>query len=299
MSGSKKPAQTETTVGFEALRLPTIRSQFGNLSRLADSIQSEGLRHPITAWTDGTLISGVRRTLAYFGCRPDTRIPVVFVDTIEDAAKRLFADSQDDRCAHQMKWSEVCRLWETLRHLDEPAAAKRLDAARRRGVELRRATLAGKREPGRGSYATDYVLHVLSQPFGISDSTAGRLWALHVLATAPEDDERNLRARKALRDIDDGAISIWGAYQQLGNRRPPTSHPRPATPAVPAAAARQAAAWEKALPQMEGLVAGLVELGPPNPELSSEQVDPVRARLAGIRRNLEKIIKQMKEISQS
>jgi hypothetical protein len=50
---------------------------------------------------------------------------------------------------------------------------------------------------------------------------------------------------------------------------------------------------------MEGLVAGLVELGPPNAELTWEQVGPVHARLSAIRRDLEKMIKQMKELNQS
>jgi hypothetical protein len=291
----------EQSINVEAVRVAgVIRHSVGALAPLMGSIRDEGLRHPIVVWSDGALLDGVRRHRAYLILGRPT-IPAVFVNTIEDAAKHLTAAIEDDYLAAPMKASEMCRLWELLRHLDAPAAAQRADAARRRGVALRRQTQAGKRRPGRQRGAPDdYVLDFARMPFGMSLTTARRLWAIYAAATGQVEDEKRATAREALADIDAGRSSIYANYARLmGGRVAPVSQPRAVQPAEAAPAARQQAAWGKSLPQMEGLVAGLVELGPPNAELTWEQVGPVHARLAAIRRDLEKMIKQMKELNQS
>lgn len=291
----------ERTVDVESVRVTTTRSNYGVLSALGASIRDEGMRHPITLWKDGTLVSGGRRHRAHLLLGGKHRqIQAVFVDTIEDAAKNLLRDNEDDYLALPVKWTEVCRLWEMMRRLDAPAAVKRADALRRRGVELRRMTQAGKRKPGRvneGRY-DDYVLHVLSGPFGVSETTAKRLWMIYSLACDPENERRE-QARAALGAIDAGESSIWANYRMLTTGRIAPVSRLTAPAAVEAApAARQRAAWDRSLPQMEGLVAGLIELGPPNAELTWEQVGPVAARLAAVRRDLEKIIKKMRENNQ-
>jgi len=286
----------------ESVRIPRLRKGPGSCLILGASIRDEGLRHPLTLWKDGTLISGRRRLFAHL-LMEKRRVPVVFVDTIEEAAKCLQRDNEDDYLALPWKASEICRLWEVLRRLDEPAAVHRGAEAQRRGVELRRQTQSGKRKPGRSSnHSDDYVLSTLGAPFGMSASTAKRLWTIHVLANGPTDapDDRCEQAREALAEIDAGNSSIWANYQRVtGSRSAPVSRPHPAAPVESASAARQRAAWDKALPQMEGLVAGLVELGPPNPDLTWEQVGPAHARLSAIRREMEKMIKKMRETSQS
>lgn len=293
----------EVSINIESVRVPPYRDNYGDLTELGDSIQHGMLHHPITVWKDGTLISGARRLRAHFllaGVPEGSRfrkIRAVFVDTIEDAAKRLLDDNQDDHLALPLGMAEIARLWEVIRKLDEPAAIKRAEASRRRGVEMRKATLSGKRKPGRATNSQDYALGVLGAPFGMSESSASRLWALYMLASAPaQPEERREQARQALRDIDDGISSLWANYSRLlGGTKPPLGKPKAAPTAEPAPAPRQRLAWERSLPQMEGLVAGLIELGPPNPDLTWEQVGPVHARLSAIRRDLEKIIWKMKE----
>lgn len=293
---------SERLIRTEAVRIPRVRDSYGSCMDLGGSIRDEGLRRPITLWKDGTLISGGRRLFAHL-LMEINRIPVVFVDTIEDAAKRLQADNEDEFLALPPTWTEVGRLWELLRRLDEPAAARRAEVARRRGVELRRQTQEGARPPGRAEGRTDdYVLGVLAPAFGVSETTAKRLWMIYSLAYVTTDApaEKGEAARQALVDIDSGDSSIWANYQRLvTGRAAPISLPRVITPATPAPADRQRAAWVRSLPQMEGLVAGLVELGPPNTALAWEQVGPVHARLKAVRRDLEKIIKQMKESNKS
>lgn len=299
---------TETLIAIHSVRNPAVRDAYGDLRPLSQSIFTEGLRRPITVWKDGTLISGSRRLRAHLlngmleqnrsGMLEQNRsMPAVFVDTIEDAAKQLTADATED--ALPMTSIEKCRLWELLRELDAPAAVRRMHAARRRGVELRKETMAGKRKAARHAYSTDYVLDVLAPAFGISLSSASRLWALYMLARAAEQPERREAARQMLRDIDTGSRSIYAAYISLlgGNKgRLPRPKAAPPPSVEPERAAAQLAVWERSLPTMEGLVAGLVELGPPNPELNWDQVGPVWARLSTVRRSLEQIIKQMKEI---
>jgi len=291
---------SERTVRTEAIRIPRTRESYGSCAALLASIRDDGLRRPITLWRDGTLISGSRRLFAHLLLeRP--RIQAVFVDNIEDAAKQLLADGEDDHLSVPLKWSEVCRLWEVLRRLDAPAAAKRADASRRRGVELRKQTQTGKRKPGRSSSRTDdYVLGVICEPFDISAATARRIEVVYHTgygATDVPDDKREL-AREVMRGIDESG-NVWANYQRLRGVRTTVTRPRPVETAEAAPAARQRTAWHRSLPQMEGLVAGLVELGPPNAELTWEQVGPVHTRLMAVRRELEKIIKQMKESNPS
>jgi hypothetical protein len=291
---------TEHTIRTETVRIPRLRYSYGSCMALGASIRDDGLRRPITLWQDGTIISGGRRLFAHL-LMEKPRIQAVFVHTIEDAAKRMLADNQDEYLSLPWKWSEVCRLWELLRRLDAPAAVKRNDESRRRGVLLRKQTQAGKRKPGRSHNRTDdYALHVICEPFGISSATARRIEVIYQTGygTLDASDEKRELAREIMRDIDESG-NVWGNYQRFNGARTVVTRPRPIEPIEPATAARQVAAWSRSLPQMEGLVAGLVELGAPNAELTWEQVGPVHARLMAVRRELEKIIKQMKESSQS
>jgi len=287
----------EQLMRTEAVRIPKLRNRVnGSCLALAQSIRDEGLRRPITLWTDGTLISGQRRLFAH-QLMEMPRIPYVMVDTIEDAAKRLLGDNEDEYLARPWKPSEMCRLWDLLRRLDDPAAVKRADEARRRGVELRRQTQAGKRKPGRAGSTDDYVLGVVAPAFGMSETSARRLWRIYSMAYDATESRREL-ALESLNDIDAGVSTIWANYQRVvSGRVAPVSQPRPVKPTEAAEAARQITVWNKALPQMEGLVAGLVELGPPNAELTWVQVGPVHARLKAVRRDMEKIINQMRETS--
>lgn len=291
---------TERMIRTESVRIPPLRHSYGSCAALAASIRTDGLRRPITVWGDGTLVSGGRRLFAHL-LMQEQRIPAVFVSTIEDAAKRMLADNQDDHLAVAWKWSEVCRLWEVLRRLDEPAAKKRADLARRRGVELRKQTQAGKRPAGRSHSRTeDYVLAVICEPFGISAATARRIEVVYHTGygTMPATDEKRELARKVMADMDESG-NVWANYQRLMGERNTVTRPRPVVTLEPAPAARQLAAWAKSLPQMEGLASGLIELGPPNPDLTWDQVGPVRTRLMVVRRELEKVINQMRENTQS
>lgn len=298
---------TDTTVRIDAIRMPRFRDSNGSCLELSRSIEREGLHRPVVLWRDGTLISGGRRIFAQM-LLDRQRTGAVFVDTIEDAAKRLHGDDQEgqiDKTYLPPKWSEVCRLWETLRRLDAPAAAKRADAARRRGVELRRQTQSGKRPAGRSSSRSDdYVLGVICQPFGISSATARRIEVIYETATGKlnASDAEGELARQIMIELDSGA-SIWASYQKLLDARPgprrvvktPAPAAPPPAPGDPVSGAKQIAAFERSLPTMEGLVSALVGMGAPHPDLTWAEIGPIHTRLAAVRRELEKMIKQMKE----
>lgn len=278
------------------------RDQYGDLRALTRSIQTEGLRHPILLWQDGTLIDGARRLRAHLLLQMPS-IPAVFVGTIEDAAKQLSVALDDDYLLRRMYWSEVCRVWELLRRLDEPAARIRADANRRAGVELRRATLLGKRKPGRmRSRGEDYFLSVVAPPFGISEATARRILITWNIATGRTDaeEERRRLAVEVLREIDLNG-NVWANYRRLLGERESAPAPRrrarpPEREAAPAQ--RQIDAYTKAASTMTGLIAGMVELGPPNEELTWDQIGPWYAQFCDVRRELEKMIKQMKGLKE-
>jgi hypothetical protein len=290
----------EASVHVDKIRIVQHRASNGSCLDLGKSLQDAGQLRPIALWRDGTLISGERRVFAAMLVKIP-RLQAVYIGSIEEAAKHLLADNQDPTEAFPQKWSDVCRLWQTLRRLDEPAAVKRADENRRRGVELRRLTEAGARTPGRANSRTDdYVLSVICEPFGVSQATASRAEKIYRVACGliEATDERRELAMRLLADIDNGG-PVWRAYQQLrGEDAPRPERLRPVSaPVASVGAAKQRAAWNKALPQLEGLISGLIELGPPNPKLTWEQVGPVHARLSAARRELEKMIKQMKETS--
>lgn len=291
----------EQKISIEAVRNTNFRDNYGVLTELGKSITSEGLRRPITLWKDGTLLSGGRRLRSQFLLGGEYRtISAVFVDTVEDAAKALALDFEDTHLALPLKPSEICRLWDLLRHLDGPAAARRATEARRRGVELRRATQAGRRKPGRASTRSeDYALSVIAAPFSMSEQTAKRLYTVYRRAIdvdGPFEDAHNAKA--ALNRLDAGESSIWAEYAALiGGKTPPRpSTPRPVVVTRSAPVAKQLASWNRGLPQLEGITAGFLELGPANTELTWEQVAPVHARLMTVRRDLEKMINSMKGI---
>jgi len=292
---------SEMTYRTESVRIPNLRTSHGNLWPLAGSIRDDGMRHPITVWKDGTVISGGRRLRAHFLIEK-WDIQAVTVSTVEDAAKRLLSDNQDTHLSEPWKPSETCRLVELLRRLDEPAAIIRAGANRRRGVELRRQTQAGQREKGRvgNQHAYDHVLSVAAEAVGMSETSAKRLWCIYSYGygVAEASDEKREQARAELAALDAGDSTIWASYQRLMSGRPtPAPRTRAVVPATAASAAKQIAAWERALPQLEGLTTGLIELGKPSPELTWEQVGPIHTRLKLVRRELEKMINQMKESS--
>lgn len=287
----------EVTIRTEVVRLSDIRRDYGDLDELRKSMLVDGLRHPITVWTDCTLVSGSRRLRAQLLNGRD-EIKAVFVDNIEDAAARLTIDNADETAAKPMAWSEICRLWELLRILDEPNAVRRADAARRRGVALRKQTQSGARPAGRARSRTEnYLLAVASKPFGIGEASASRAMTLYRWANdldrTPEERER---ATRLLSDLDEGRGSIWSNFAKLtGQQAIPTKKPKQQHNGPSLPPNEQIAAWNRSLPVLEGLIDGLLRLGPPHEDLDWNQLGPVSNRLSAARRELEKIIRKMKE----
>lgn len=284
-------------VRADTLRQTKTRSGLGSLTQLRASLLRDGFRHPICAWPDGTVISGERRLVAAIMAGADT-VPVEYVSTIEDAAKRLTEDNEDDYLAKARTWSEVCELWEVLRRLDGPAAQKRRRDNIQRGQEMRRAVLAGKRKPGRASgRGQDYFLTVLAPPFGISDATARRIVCIH---RAAKEMGPNSLAAELMRDVDLHKGAVWKSYQRLLGHDPDAPHvptkpkPAPPPPLPSAAAAQQLQALSNAEAHMAGMLAGIRALGPLNPALGWEALAPHHAALSEIRRGVDKLIKEMK-----
>jgi hypothetical protein len=273
---------------------PLVRTKHRELVSLGQSLKAEGQHRPIAVWKDGTLVSGSRRLRAHLLAGANF-IQGVYVDTLEDAAKQLLLDNEDDYPAVPLLPSELCRLWAVLRRLDAPAAAVRSHENRVQGADLRRLTQQGRRPPGRrGKKTEDYFLSTVAHPCGVSPTTAKRLWKIHTLATG--DDVRADAAQAALQAIDAGSSTIWANYRHLcSGRTDPVIRAIPAAPVQPEAARVQRTAWDRALPQLEGLVGGLTGLGPPNAAVTWDEIGPFCSRLWGVRRNLEKIINKMRE----
>lgn len=289
----------ELEVRVEAMRMRRFRSHLGDVWKLADSMMIEGQHHPVILWRDNTVISGERRVHAALMAGKDS-LKVEYVSTIEEAAAALIKQNSDNAThSKAMLWSEVASLWELLRELDKPAALRRADSNRRRGVKLRRQVQAGRREPGRGPKegGEEYFLKVVTPPFDISAASARRILSIYrgAVSTDPEQKDRAAFAWELMADIDANG-NIWANYQRWQGVRslPPTAaNKQPAT--KPAAAEKQVAAFVKAAATMSGVMDGLAALGPVHSSLTWEQVASSCAQFARVRRELEKLIKQMRE----
>lgn len=270
----------------------------GDLTQLKLSIAEEGLRQPLLLWNDGTLISGGRRFLA-LASLPNAYYTVRFVNDLDQLGGELEKQVADDTAAQPMRLSEICRLWDVIRKLDEPAAAQRAHRRRSLASSLRRQLKDGARTAGRhpepGGEA--YFLARVVPPFGMSPATAMRLLYVHHTATGRRQASAKTAAlaKQLMRQVDEDG-NVNGAYRTLMGHRP-VRMPEPAVARARVSAEKQLSALGSAAAHLSGITAGAKALGPISKELTWEQIGPVHAQFSAVRRDLEQMIKQMKEIA--
>ena len=110
------------------------RTELGNLQPLADSIRDVGLLHPVVVTPGGILVAGGRRIEAtkLLGW---SEIPVTVAATLDDAAKLLMAEHDENRCRLDLTPWEAEAMQRSLLEVYRPAAAARQREAGARGKE--------------------------------------------------------------------------------------------------------------------------------------------------------------------
>jgi ParB-like chromosome segregation protein Spo0J len=191
------------------------RRDVGDLQALADSIIDVGLINPVTLTRDLRLVAGQRRMEACRLIGMDT-VPVRFVDNLNDAAKLLRAERDENVCRKDMTASELYAHGKALEALERPKAAKR------QGARTDLTSVSADAEVT--SYAARRpTAEAVGQSIGMSAPQWSRL--KHLGDRAEEGDQA---AAATLDKIDAGKETISGGYLKLRDQQP-TPEPEPET----------------------------------------------------------------------
>lgn len=102
-----------------------IRSDYGDLSDLAESIATHGLIHPIVINTSGTLIAGGRRFRAMRDVLKWKEVPITYFEFADEATLRILEREENVR-RKAMTWKEEClSIVEVHNHHQVQAALSR------------------------------------------------------------------------------------------------------------------------------------------------------------------------------
>lgn len=179
------------------------RHELGDLASLVASIEDVGLLNPITVTRDGRLIAGQRRLEACRLLDWDT-VPVRFVDSLDDAAKLLHAERDENTCRKDMLPSELAALGAALYEIEANTARERQGTRTDLGVQLH--GMRTRKLEGSSGVTT---VSVVGPALGMAGRTYSELYYAHKVATDPDlpDSERAL-GREALNEMDrTGAIA--------------------------------------------------------------------------------------------
>ncbi len=198
------PHAVDAYVYIESVRVDGRRRRdLGDVASLARSIRELGmLLHPITLTRDCRLISGYRRLEA---CRRLgwVAIPARFVDSLDDAARLLRAEQDEDTERKDLLPSELAALGETLYEFEASLARARMAAAGRSAAPGRPAERCGDGTTPLPCVDFAKARHAVGVALGMSGRTYGELTFVHRIATDPQraEAEREL-AQATLTEMD-------------------------------------------------------------------------------------------------
>lgn len=181
------------------------RSDLGDIRGLADSIQANGLLHPIVVTADGTLVAGQRRMEA---CRllGWTEVPVTVVD-VDDL---LLAERDENQERKDFTPTEAVAIGRVIEDRERPAAEASRRAGQRRGAARPADADVVGDSPTSGPHQ---VRRIAADAVGMSEFTYHRAKA--VVIAAEEDPERfgDLPERM------DETGNISGTHRELARRQ--------------------------------------------------------------------------------
>lgn len=123
--GVSAPTVIDAFVRVESIRVDgRHRKDLGAIDALARSIEDVGLLNPITLTRDGRLVAGERRLAA---CRSLgwAEVPVRFIDSLDDAARLLRAERDENTERKDMLPSEKASLGAALEAIESQGARQR------------------------------------------------------------------------------------------------------------------------------------------------------------------------------
>lgn len=216
MTVTVTPTAIDAFVRIESIRVvDRHRMDLGDLRELADSIADVGLLNPLTLTREGRLVAGQRRLEA---CRllGWSDAPVRFIDSLDDAAKLLRAERDENICRKEMLPSERVALAKSLEEMEKPRAAQRQHEARVRAGKIRQGTFpascSGEQDAGN---ARD----IAARAAGLSPTSYYKAKTVVELANDPtaHPDLRRV-AQVALADMD-GTGNVASSYAKVNEAR--------------------------------------------------------------------------------
>jgi len=261
------------------------RKDLGDIEALAKSIEAVGLMNAITVTPEWHLIAGERRLAAY-RLLGRTSIPARVVDTVDDAARRIRMERDENTQRKAMAPSELVALARSLEALERPRAAERRSSA----LINKRPVLQNMTAEGPTGATRDVVASAL----GTSYSTIRRAAVVVDAAAdgAATEDER-LIAKQALEDMDTGVITVSAAHDRV--IRSIATKTGPIHRHTIESAATQRRAISSAEAALSGLAHGLRQIAVLHPDITSEEAAQWVGSLSESRRALTTLINNLKE----
>lgn len=182
------------------------RKDLGDLTGLMASIDDVGLLNPVTLTRDAQLVAGERRLVACRRLGWDT-VPVRFADSVDDAAKLLRAERDENIERKEMLPSEKASLGAALEGIESERARDRQREGQERGRAVRQGLVSSL--PG-GVQASDdararETASVVGDALGMSRSTYHDLSFAHRVSNdETRDEDERVLARSALDAMDSG-----------------------------------------------------------------------------------------------
>lgn len=189
------------------------RRDLGDIRALAASIEDVGLLNPVTLTREGRLVAGHRRMEAVRLLGMDS-IPVRFADNLDDAAKLLRAERDENVCRLDMKPSELAALGEALLAIETDRAKDRQRNHGGTAPGRQRNTsgdASGSVAPGLTGDSRDAV----GEALGMSGRTYSELRGAYTLANDSDAPAEHRQAAQEALDRMDAGEGIWPARQEL------------------------------------------------------------------------------------
>lgn len=179
-----------------------IRQNVGDISALAASIKAVGLLQPVLIDDQCRLVAGQRRIAAVQMLGQDT-IPAIIVKGLDDAAKRLMAERDENTCRLDLTLSEKVRVGKRLEELERPKAKEREQAGKSSDGT---AGGRGKRKPSSN----------LDEGFGgRTDEKVGSALGISKDSYRRAKDVIEKAAPELIAAMDAGQVSITAAHDLL------------------------------------------------------------------------------------
>lgn len=203
-------------VRIEAVRVVgRHRRDLGDVKGLAASIADVGQLQPVVLAPGNRLVAGARRLAALRSLGKETAL-AVYRDDLDEVARALRAERDENRCRKDMAPSEYASLGSALEELERPKAAARRAASQAKPGDGQ----VGKRDvpgeyPGNlTGTSSGKTEEAVAAAIGVSTTTYNRIRQVHKAAADPASTDRERQRAKETLNVMDATGTVKPAYEE-------------------------------------------------------------------------------------